>query len=85
MRQGPGRARLLVDGTLVGEESIPEIPTMISPVGLDVGRNPTGVSPDYEPPFAFRGRIHRVDIATRRAFRKEDEAAIELAAAERMQ
>jgi len=85
VRQGPGRVRLVVDGTRVGEESIPEIPTMISPVGLDVGRNPTGVSSDYEPPFAFQGRIHRVDIATRRAFRKEDEAAIELAAAERMQ
>jgi len=85
VRQGPGRVRLVVDGTQVGEESIPEIPTMISPVGLDVGRNPTGVSSDYEPPFAFQGRIHRVDIATRRAFRKEDEAAIELAAAERME
>ena len=35
---------------------------MISPVGIDIGRNPTGVSDDYEAPFAFTGRIVRVAI-----------------------
>jgi hypothetical protein len=64
---------------------IPEIPTMISPVGMDLGRNPTGVAGDYEAPFEFAGRLIRVDVATSRAFRDDEEAAIELAAAEQMQ
>ena len=85
VRRGPGRARLYIDGVPSGAVMIPEIPTMISPVGMDLGRNPTGVAGDYEAPFEFAGRLIRVDVATSRAFRDDEEAAIELAAAEQMQ
>ena len=85
VKRGPGRARLLVDGQVVAEAAIPVVPVMVSPIGLDIGRNPTGVSTDYRPPFEFAGRIGRVELETTRAFRPDEEDAIELAAAERMQ
>jgi hypothetical protein len=85
VKRGPGRARLLVDGVAVAEAAIPVVPVMISPIGLDIGRNPTGVSADYPAPYEFAGRIHRVEVATTPAFRPDEEAAIEVAAAERMQ
>jgi hypothetical protein len=85
VHRGPGRARLLVNGTTVGEVAIPEIPVMMSPVGMDLGRNPTGVSSAYTAPFEFSGGLNRVEIGTARTFSVDEEAAIELAAAERMQ
>ena len=85
VRRGPGRARLIIDGVLVGEMAIPLIPTMVSPVGIDIGRNPTGVSAAYPAPFAFTGSIDRVEIDTARAFSADEEIALEILAAERMQ
>tara|TARA_B100000676_G_scaffold302191_1_gene350723 strand:+ start:74 stop:580 length:507 start_codon:yes stop_codon:yes gene_type:complete len=85
VKGGPGRARLLVDGVVVAEAAVPVVPVMISPVGLDIGRNPTGVSDAYTAPYQFSGRINRVEVDTAPAFRADEEAAIEVAAAERMQ
>ncbi len=85
VRRGPGRARLMVDGRQVAESMIPLVPVMVSSVGMDIGRNPTGVSDAYEAPFPFTGHLARVEIGTTRAFRPEEEAAMELAAAAEMQ
>ena len=79
VRRGPARTRLLIDGEQVAEAIIPLVPVMVS----SIGRNPTGVGGSYEAPFA--GRLDRVEVATTRAFRLDEEAAIELAAAAEMQ
>jgi len=85
VRRGPGRARLLVDGRQVADSIVPLVPVMVSSVGMDIGRNPTGVSGAYEAPFPFAGHLARVEIGTTRAFGPEEEAAMELAAAAEMQ
>jgi hypothetical protein len=54
------------------------MPAMISSVGMDIGTNPTGVSEAYVAPFAFTGRIRRLDVTTERALRPEDELALEI-------
>ena len=84
VKRGPGRAQLLVGGEVVAEVAIPVIPVMISPIGMDLGRNPTGVSDAYAAPSEFAGRIVRVEVDTTPAFRPDEEAAIEVAAAERI-
>jgi arylsulfatase len=81
VRRGPGRAWLLVNGVPSAEADIPLIPTMISPVGMDLGHNPTGVSSAYEAPFAFAGTLSLATIATARAFRPDEEIAFEVRAA----
>ena len=40
---------------------------MISSTALHLGRNPSGISPDFEGPFDFTGELHRVEIDVRRA------------------
>ncbi|MBT6091813.1 MAG: arylsulfatase [Acidimicrobiaceae bacterium] len=85
VRRGPGRARLLVEGRQVADSIVPLVPVMVSSIGMDIGRNPTGVSGAYEAPFPFAGHLARVEIGTTRAFRPEEEAAMELAAAAEMQ
>ena len=81
IRRGPGRAWLLVDGVPSAQADIPLIPTMISPVGMDLGHNPTGISDAYEAPFAFSGRLERVTIRTDRTFRPDEEVAFAVEAA----
>jgi len=54
---------------------------MISSIGMDIGRNPSGVSDDYEAPFEFEGTIHRLEIATVRAMPADVEEAAEIRAA----
>ena len=76
--RGPARVRLLADDEVIGEGIIPNVPVMISSVGMDVGANPTGVSDAYEAPFEFTGQIRRIEIETERALRPDDEAAHEI-------
>ena len=78
VRRGPAKVRLLVNGEAVGEGTVPEVSVMISSIGMDVGRNPSGVSDAYEPPFAFGGTIHELTIATDRAIPADDERAAEI-------
>ncbi len=85
VKRGPGRARLVIAGALAGETGIPLLPPMMSPIGIDLGHNPTGVSRDYERPFAFEGLIRRVEVETTPAFSPDEEAALEVLAAERTQ
>ena len=56
-----GRLALTVDGREIGSTKVETIVRMPGSTGVDVGRN--GLSPlvdDYEPPFAFTGRIRRI-------------------------
>lgn len=76
--RGPSRIRLWIDDDLVGEGFVATMPVMISSVGMDIGTNPTGVSEAYVAPFAFNGRIRRLDVTTERALRPEDELALEI-------
>ncbi len=58
-----GSARLLVDGEACGDAELPLFMTMISSVGPSIGfDHGSPVSPRYEAPFAFSGRLHRVDV-----------------------
>ena len=70
--------KLLVDGEPIGDGVVPDVPVMISSVGMDVGSNSTGVSDDYVAPFEFTGQIRKIDISTERVLRPDDEAAAEL-------
>lgn len=80
--RGPARATLVIDSEVVAAATIPDVPVMISSIGFDLGRNPTGVSDAYEPPFEFMGKLQRVEIQTLRALAPDDERAAEIAAAE---
>ena len=81
VRRGPARVRLWAGDDLVGEGVVPRLSVMISSIGMDIGRNPSGICDDYEPPFEFEGEIHRVEIDTVRAIPLEDERAAEIRAA----
>ncbi|MCP4083550.1 MAG: arylsulfatase [Actinomycetia bacterium] len=81
VRRGPARVRLWAGDDLIGEGVVPNVSVMISSIGMDVGRNPTGISDDYEAPFEFAGIINRLEIATVRSIPAEDEKAAEIRAA----
>ena len=81
VKGGPAQAELVVDGEIVATGAIAVVPNMISPVGIDIGRNLSGVSDAYKPPFTFTGSIERVVIDTKPALSAKEEFAIALAAA----
>jgi len=60
----PGRLQLYVDGTLVGNAEAPiTTPFMFNPGALTCGANPgSPVTPDYEGPFEFTGKLHTVTL-----------------------
>ena len=60
----PGRARLYVDGDVVGESDFPlTTPVMFNPGGLTCGANPAlPVDPEYRSPFPFTGTLHSVTL-----------------------
>jgi arylsulfatase len=54
---------LLVDGQVTGELHLDRIMSIMSSTGPSVGRDHgSAVSDRYRAPFAFTGRLHRVDI-----------------------
>jgi arylsulfatase len=59
-----GHAELRVDGEVVASlEDMTTLPMVISFEGLDVGRDAlVSVTPDYESPFDFSGRLRRVRV-----------------------
>ena len=60
---GAGHLRFSLDGAaLAGGATIASFAEWISSYGLDLGRNPTSISPEYGGPFAFSGELHRVEI-----------------------
>ncbi|MDH3681362.1 MAG: arylsulfatase, partial [Acidimicrobiia bacterium] len=78
IRRGPARVRLRAGDEVVGEGVVPEVSVMISSIGMDIGRNPSGSSDAYEAPFPFEGTIGRVEIATTKSLSDDDELAAEI-------
>ncbi len=67
-RGTPGRGRLFIQGRQVGEVELPFTTPLMMGLGggLSVGRdNGSPVSPDYQMPFSFTGRILEVVIDVR--------------------
>ena len=62
--QHRGRGTLSVDGAAVGEGELSATwPFMAAQAGLHCGRDDgSPVSEQYEPPFTFTGRLHRVVV-----------------------
>ena len=61
----PGRAQLYIDGTLVGQSDFPVTVPLAFGIsgGFQVGKNGgSPVTSDYEPPFAFTGKIYDVTV-----------------------
>ncbi|PAV13187.1 hypothetical protein ASJ81_04100 [Methanosarcina spelaei] len=61
----PGKAQLYIDGKLVGQAEIPVTTPLV--LGLTSGvtcgsAHGSPVTPDYEPPFEFTGKIYRVTV-----------------------
>ncbi len=81
VKGGPAKAELLVEGVVVGEAAIAVVPNMISPVGIDVGRNLSGVSDAFAPPFTFAGSINTLVIDTFPSMSASEEFAVALVAA----
>ncbi len=81
VKGGPAKAELVVNGEVVSEQIIPLVPNMISPVGIDIGRNLSGVSDAYKPPFTFTGNITKIVIDTQPGMSPKEEFAIALNAA----
>ena len=55
-----GTATLVVDGQDAGSVDIPEMATMVSSTGMDVGRSVAPVCHDYAAPFPFGGELRSV-------------------------
>ena len=62
VRQEDGGAQvaLRVDGACVAEAAIPKLLFVLSTLGMDLGRAASPVNDDYQAPFAYPGRLHRV-------------------------
>ena len=52
--------RLLIDGEVVAEGNIPRLLGMLSSTGMDLGRAIAPINRDYQPPFAYPGKIGKV-------------------------
>ena len=52
--------RLQIDGDVVARGEIPLLLGMLSSTGMDLGRAIAPVNRDYQPPFAYPGKIRRV-------------------------
>lgn len=81
VKGGPAKAELVVDGQIVSGQMIPLVPNMISPVGIDIGRNVSGVSDAFTPPFTFTGKITKLVVDTKPGMSPAEEFAIAIAAA----
>ena len=80
----PGIARLFIDGKLVGQTNVP-VTTPLA-LGLTGGvtcgsahRSP--VTPDYQPPFEFTGKIHSVIVDVSGQLIEDKEAEMRIAMA----
>jgi arylsulfatase A-like enzyme len=80
----PGRAKLYIDGKSVGQAEIP----VTTPVniglaeGVTCGRAPgSAVTPDYEPPFKFTGKLYSVTIDVSGDLIKDTESELKVAMA----
>jgi arylsulfatase len=60
MPDGSGRISLGVDGETPATGAIARMLLIVSSLGMDIGRSPRPVCPDYRPPFVYPGAIRRV-------------------------
>ncbi len=69
-RDRSAEVTLVIDGAVAGRAHVPQILRMLGSTGLDVGRDSLSpVTDDYEAPFEFTGRIHRLVF---KLLRRED-------------
>jgi arylsulfatase len=62
-RRAPAGTGLVIDGKACGQVSIPFVMFIISSIGPSVGYDHgSPVSDRYDSPFAFEGKLDRVDI-----------------------
>ena len=59
--------QLKIDGEAVAEGNIPRLLGMLSSTGMDLGRAIAPINHDYQPPFAYPGKIKKVtfELASR--------------------
>lgn len=62
VEQKSAEVRVLVDDDLVGEGRIPDLLRILSSTGMDLGRSLSPVNGDYDAPFVYPGRIHKVVV-----------------------
>ncbi len=77
-RDQSGEVTLLIDDAVAGSGQVPHILRMLGSTGLDVGRDSLSpVTEDYEAPFEFTGKIHRIafQLLRREDLEQEREAA----------
>jgi hypothetical protein len=60
--EGGAEVELRVDGQVVGTGAIPRLLFIVSSTGMDIGRSLSPISHDYQTPFAYPGRIARVEF-----------------------
>ena len=71
-----GTLTIAVDGTDVGSVEVSPVVRMLGSTGMDLGQNSLSpVVDDYEPPFAFTGRLEKVTFRLRSARQAADVAA----------
>lgn len=79
----PGKAQLYIDGKLVGQTEVPvTTPLSLGLIGLSCGAaHGAPVTPDYQPPFEFTGKIYSVtvDVSGELIEDKEAEARMHMA------
>jgi arylsulfatase len=76
----PGRGRFYIDGKPVGAGEIPvTVPLVFNPGGLTCGANPgLPVTPEYQSPFKFTGKIYGVTVDVSGDLIKDPEAELRL-------
>jgi arylsulfatase len=57
---GSGRVELAIDGAAPATGAIGRMLLIVSSLGMDLGRSPRPVCPDYRPPFVYPGTIREV-------------------------
>ncbi len=78
-----GHAMLTIGGAMAGQVIVPRMAMIVSSTGMDIGRSIAPVCHDYEPPFVFQGKLHRVTFELA-AGRSEASARAEADAQERL-
>jgi arylsulfatase len=81
----PGRAQLYIDGTMVGQAEIP-VTTPLA-LGLSSGVScgvayGAPVTPNYQPPFKFTGKIHYITVDVSGELIKDSEAEMRMVMAQ---
>jgi arylsulfatase A-like enzyme len=76
----PGRAKIFIDGKLVGQADVPvTTPLSFGLTGLSCGAaHGAPVVPEYQPPFEFTGKIHSVTVDVSGELIEDKEAEVRM-------